>query len=416
MDSPIQIFAGVRCIPFENEINDEELRLKLEILTESKMKNLTIRPYYAFRGSEFSNEEPVNLGDSILIPAGLILYHMTSNTRDNRFRYPNPGSFYSYTPMHPMNIIDELRYRDIESSKHEGRLIRFVLKKDLTLRVAYGDFHECLALSKPETQVVRGWGGKKEIRNRPAITRIDDGAIVAGYKNPQTSDKFTPVDEILLCDSGSDVLEFIDEIVFDKYFLNIMASLRYHPPDFTARYTGLGSIREFLYTKPRICPTQELFDFYKSNGYQLTNVSEVEGAVYLFEFLRDKLSFPYRFMFFDTEVTIYVISSLDNVYDIRGLVLISMSLEKLPICSFGKLWKSSDLTHSIVTWPLVKFLLDFNMVTVRRDMFEEKRCDRIIFMNEDLIELQSEGIFLDDYMENYEKETVINSHVSAWTK
>ena len=77
---------------------------------------------------------------------------------------------------------------------------------------------------------------------------------------------------------------------------------------------------------------------------------------------------------------------------------------KIDSCAIVKIWKSEKLSHRVVTWPLLKSLLDVNIFTptdVQRNCkIVKARCYSLSMLKEDLSSLYQEGIDLDQYLQN----------------
>jgi hypothetical protein len=328
---------------------------------------VNIEPYIIFDVEDLDNVQIRKKYDTIVLKKGLILYHMTATKPNQMWTIPKSGTFFSYNILHPLNVLREFDYYgSILNNDYIGQLKRFILIKDVTLVIDEGASHPC---------------------NTNKNYKENDGSISGWYDSDR--DEYT-YQEIILCDGKS--VEYIDQILITKDFVVEASNL-------FEKLNRIGNSKKFVPKTPLTCPPQQLYNQYEANGLQLWHVDNVMGLMYLFEYLRDKISYIYRFMMFDQLAAVYIISKINEPQDVVGLVITTFTKHVRSsgmYKGFLKIWTSADYKHKKTTWPLVESLLSYETTFLGYKW----NSYRFVMIQEDLNNFDNEGLDYKRFIED----------------
>jgi hypothetical protein len=362
-----------------------------------------VKPYVIFEGEELNGGKPALANQLINVKKGLILYHMTSTLPNQKWYIPQCGTFFSYNVVHPLVIMGDFGLVDkISEEGHVGQLKRFVLINDVTLRVIHGDLHPCQKMGTMVYKEVNGWYESHLVKPTDCNYNKDDGSIVAGYE-PNYE---VPIQEITLCNGNN--VQFIDEILITKDFVDEIKLLRAN-----LHLNVVGSNRKLI-PLPPICPTADLYEHYRSHDLNLWHADNVSTLMYLFAYLKDKVSYIYRFLLFDKAAAIYVISDINDPYHIVGVVMTTFTNNKPRrhqlTDGFLKIWSSADYKYKTTVWPLVESFLSYE--TIFR--FSRNIDYTFVMIDEDLRNLDNEKLDYGKYIENKLQVSTNKNNVKSW--
>ena len=184
----------------------------------------------------------LNRDSHFTIKAGLILFHAAIHPKDIEFDYPKCGSFYATTPAHSLTLICVEKKDMIVKNNQTGRLLTYVLKKDITVIDAPGDKYNENCSSLKYDGVVGGY-----YRDSDVMSNLNEIRIC----KKDMENYLIKIDERIITKDDLEHRLFRDGLLFDDmdYYMtfNNTINIKICAPEKLHPWTSVNSVDLLLF-------------------------------------------------------------------------------------------------------------------------------------------------------------------------